>query len=142
MSMPAIRRIRFEAVPAAFVGDGILLRPRSRGDLLTLYLHEGHITKGLCNQLTRYHQNIIGFTLTCEDRPADGLDPSAGRVITNGRYEFVPAAALPVDRACWPMDADGEFIWQIREREMSEELRRELNTYIAGSLSTHQWVQH
>ncbi|WP_145789356.1 hypothetical protein [Kitasatospora atroaurantiaca] len=105
-------------------------------------LHERHISKDLCEQLSEYHKDIIGKTLTHEDEAADGLNPSEGRVITNGRYEFVPAVALPAGRKCWPVHGGEEFIWQIQAGEMTEQLRQALNAYIAESLATRQWVQH
>lgn len=140
--MSDIRRIRFQAVPSEFVGDGKLVRGRPHGDELLVLLHEKHISQLLCEQLTEYHKDIIGKTLTHEDEAADGMDPAAGRVITNGRYEFVPTGVLPEGRLCWPVHGGEEFIWQIQIGEMTEELRQEFNTYIAESLATHQWVQH
>ena len=140
--MSEIRHVIFKAVPAEQLEGDRLLRVEINGDTLTLRLDQAEINRALCEQLTEYHQDIVGTLIVQADVPVNGVAPDGGRVITESRYEFVPKRALPRGRLCWPVDSLNEFIWQVPYKSMSEEMRRAINAFIAAQLATHRWLQH
>lgn len=139
--MAEIRHVAFQAVPAERLG-GELLREKITGDTIALELDETEIDPALCEQLTEYHQDIVGTLIVQAAAPVHGLAPNGGRVITESRYEFVPKGALPRGSLCWPIDSKNEFIWLVPYKSMTEPMRQAINRYIAMQLATHRWLQH
>lgn len=65
-----------------------------------------------------------------------------GTAHTIVRVEVAPASAMPEGCRVVPIEREGELIWVIREGEMSEGLRADLNQILAHIQTTGLWVQN
>ena len=65
-----------------------------------------------------------------------------GKAHANVRVEVAPASAMPDGCRVVPVEREGELIWVIREGEMSEGLRADLNQILAHIQTTGLWVQN
>ncbi|MEU9861279.1 hypothetical protein AB0D99_10405 [Streptomyces sp. NPDC047971] len=58
------------------------------------------------------------------------------------RIEFVPAELLPEGHRVVGLTAPGSFVWGVREGEMSDELRTEMNQCLEHVIGSGLWQQH
>jgi hypothetical protein len=65
-----------------------------------------------------------------------------GTAHTVVRVEIAPQGAMPEGCRVVPIERKGELVWVIREGEMSEGLRVELNQMLAHIQTSGLWVQN
>lgn len=58
------------------------------------------------------------------------------------RVEFVPAEKLPPGALVVPLTAPGTLVWGVREGEMTDALREEMNHYLEHIIGSGLWQQN
>lgn len=141
---------RFEIVASTDLPTGRYCTITEHNTHVTVKLLAGEATSQLCEQLNDWHDKILGEGLwvkmgldwdaVFEARAAaftPTSDPTPGPA---GRFKIVSEGALPADCACYPIEGDGEFIWQINERHLTQRACDQLNTDLARVMREGSWV--
>ncbi|WP_370063596.1 hypothetical protein [Streptacidiphilus sp. MAP5-3] len=111
-------------------------------------LLKGDATSLLCDQLNEWHDRILGGAMWVKEDEGDWDSILDARAATqpptkerpNGRFQLVHDGALPADCACYPIEAGGEFIWQVNERHMTARLATQLNSDLERVMREGNWV--
>ncbi|TWE17174.1 hypothetical protein [Kitasatospora atroaurantiaca] len=145
MSLVPIERFLYEIRPAKDLPPGKAYHLIEREGELIGWFAEGHLSELCCEQLNAFHAEFFNQMMWLQNwdpeidrlRPPDDLPTG----VAEARYVFVTEEAMPRGRTCNPVEAEREFIWQIRDGEMSEQARQELNAYLEILIGRGLFVQ-
>lgn len=139
---------RFEIVASTDLPPGRYCTITETNGHVSVKLLKGDATSVVCDQLNEWHDRILGGAMWVKEDEAAWeaiFDARAATTPTDeerptGRFQVVADGALPADCACYPIEAGGEFIWQIAERHMTKRLCAQLNLDLERVMREGHWV--